>query len=121
VSYVTFSRSDSPKGGSSDWPYGSPRACAVQRREPGRAATIPPGVLDLITRELAAGLAADAVLLAVSDRQSVVLHSPADAASDLAPTVLKEGFVGRALRSERAVVERADALTDPSGEMERVQ
>jgi hypothetical protein len=122
VPYGTFSRSDSPEGGPFDCPYGSARACAVERREPGRAATFPPGVPYPITRELAAGLAAEAVLLAIEDRQSITLHSSADAVTDLAPAVLAEGFVDRALPSERAVVEPAEALTDPSElDMERVQ
>jgi len=67
-------------------------------------------VLDLITRDLAAALAAEAVLLALWDRQSVVLLSPTDAPTDVDPAVVGEGkgFVGRALRLGRAAVEPAD-------------
>ena len=72
-----------------------------------RVARVPPGVLDLITRDLAAGLAAEAVLLALRDRQTVVLLSTADGPTAVDAAVLNEGrgFVGRALQSGCAAVE----------------
>jgi hypothetical protein len=105
VPYIPPTRSDSPDGSHYDSPVGGPRVRAAERGELDRA-TVPPGLLDLITRGLAAGLAAEAVLLALWPRQSVVLHSSAGAARAVDPAVLAEGmgFVGRALRLGRAAV-----------------
>jgi diguanylate cyclase (GGDEF)-like protein len=73
-------------------------------------------VLDLIARDLAARLAAEVVLLALWDRQGVVLLSSADAGRHVDSAVLAEGsgFVGRALRSERTADEPVDPWSDPS-------
>jgi diguanylate cyclase (GGDEF)-like protein len=109
-------RSDWPDASLYDSLPGSPRARAAERGELDRATVVPPGVLDLITRDLAAGLAAEAVLLALRDRESVVLLSTADSARAVDPAVLAEGkgFVGRALKSGRTAAGPVDALNDPS-------
>lgn len=107
-------RSDSLAGSPSDLPPGSPRVRAAEPGELDRGTVVPRGVLDLIARDLAAGLAAEVVLLALWDRQGVVLLSSADAGRHVDSAVLARGFVGRALRLERAVVEAVDPRTDPS-------
>jgi diguanylate cyclase (GGDEF)-like protein len=106
-------RSDSPAGSHPGSPPGSPRVRAVERGELNRGTLVPPGVLDLIARDLAARLAAEVVLLALWDRQGVVLLSSADEGRHLDSAVLARGFVGRALRVERAVVEAVDPGSDP--------
>jgi len=72
-------------------------------------------VLDLIASDLAAGLAAEIVLLALWDRRGVVVLSSPDAGSHVDSAVLAEGrgFVGRALRLGRTAVEPVDR-GDPS-------
>ena len=114
--HATPPRSESPEGGRYDSPPGGPRVRRVEQAEPDRVTLIPPSVLDLITRELAAGMAAEVVLLALRDRQSIVLLPSAHGGSDVDPVALADGkgFVGRALRLERAAVEPVDALNDPS-------
>lgn len=114
--YKPPTRSDWPEASPYDSPPGGPRARAAELGEQGRATVLPRGVLDLIMHDLAAGLAAEAVLLALRDRQSVVLLSPADAGRDADRAVIAEGrgFVGRALLSGRASGEPVDALNDQS-------
>jgi diguanylate cyclase (GGDEF)-like protein len=109
-------RADSPAGSPYDSPPGSPRVRAAEPGELDRGTFVPPGVLDLIARDLAAGLAAEVVLLALWDRQGVVLLSSADTERHVDSAVLAEGrgFVGRALRLGRAAVEPVDSRSDPS-------
>jgi diguanylate cyclase (GGDEF)-like protein len=101
-------RYDSPPGGS--------RFRAAERGERDRATVVPPGLFDLIARDLAAGLAAEVVLLVLRDRQGVVMLSSADAGRHVDSEVLAEGggFIGRALRLGRTAVEPVDPLRDPS-------
>jgi len=86
---------------------------AVERGELNRDTLVPPGVLDLIARDLAARLAAEVVLLALRDRRGVVLLSSADERRHLDSAVVARGFVGRALRVGRAAVEVVDPGSDP--------
>lgn len=107
-------RSDSPAGSPCGSPPGSPRVRVAERGELDRGRVVPRGVLDPIARDLAAGLAAEVVLLALWDRQGVVPLSSADAGRHVDSAVLTRGFVGRALRLGRAAVEAVDPQTDPS-------
>jgi diguanylate cyclase (GGDEF)-like protein len=107
-------RSDSPAGSRPGSPAGSPRVRAAELGELDRRTFVPPGVFDLIARDLAARLAAEVVLLALRDRRGVVLLSSADAGRHIDSAVLARGFVGRALRVGRAAVEAVDPRSDPS-------
>jgi diguanylate cyclase (GGDEF)-like protein len=80
-----------------------------------RGTGVPPGVLDLIARDLAAALAAEVVVLALRYRQGVVLLSSQDAGKHVDSSIIAEatGFVGRALQSERAAVEAIDPQSQP--------
>jgi hypothetical protein len=88
--------------------------CRTKVREIARSSGLSwielPNFPHLITRDLAAGLA-EAVLLALWNRQSVVLFSSTDAGTAVDPAVLAEGpgFVGRALRLERAAEGHVDS------------
>jgi diguanylate cyclase (GGDEF)-like protein len=115
VPHGPSTRSDSPAG-SPGLPPGSPRARAAAWGELDRATVVPPGVLDLIARDLAAGLAAEVVSLALWDRQGVVLLSSTDEGRHFDSAFLAEGggFIGRALRLGRTAVEPVDPLSDAS-------
>jgi len=105
-------RPDSPAGSPSDLPPGGPRVRAAEPGELDRGTVVPRGVLDLIARDLAAGLAAEVVVLTLWDHQGVVLLASADAGRHFDSAVLARGFIGRALRLGRAAVEAVDPRTD---------
>ena len=98
-------RYGSPAGSPCDLPPGKPRVRAAEPGELDRGTIVPRGALDLIARDLAAGLAAEVVLLTLWDRRGVVLLSSADEGRHVDSAVLARGFVGRALRLGRAAVE----------------
>jgi hypothetical protein len=107
-------RSDPPAGSPPGSPAGSPRVRAAEQGELDRYTVPPPGVLDPIARDLAAGLAAEVVKLALWDRQGVVLLSSADAGRHVDSAVLARGFAGRALRLGRTADAAVDPGSDPS-------
>lgn len=111
--YPTATRSDSPDAGSPDWPDGSSRVWAVERRELSRDFVDPPDVLDPFTRDLAAVVAAKTVPLALWNRHSVPLRRTADVATGVDRAVVAEGkgCAGRMLPLGRAAVEPTDGLS----------
>jgi diguanylate cyclase (GGDEF)-like protein len=114
VPHIPPTRFDAPAVSLHDSPADGLRVRAAWPGEVDRRILVPPGVLDLITRDLVAGLAAEVVLLALWDRQGVVMLSSADEGMHLDSAVLARGFVGRALRVGRAAIEAVDPRSDES-------